>query len=307
MKKTKIKKRTMKKHFFINSFLIVAGLFTNAYASQDGDTKFEGGITQGWRKDALTGSITGPHGKPKKMLKSKYQGINVYDTRLLGKISKDGYFLSGMAGYGVVIDGKWRNFAYMRNPRLGNEKFEFLRSHGKVSGDYTFDSQILIGKDFALGEVLTIAPTVGYGYYKMDLKTKKIKARAFGVKTKFGKLKDRTSWFGPQVGAQAKLALSQSFRITGEYNYLFALQARRDMRVKGTKLNFKEKAHGFGHIGVVGAEYDLTKNLALKLEGELMKFVTNKGKITKPKKSHQRVHELERFAKEVRLSLMYKF
>jgi len=297
----------MKKYFFINSFLLITALFNYGYAEENGETKVEGEVTQGLRKDSLTTSFSGPHGKPKKMMKSKYKDINVYDTRVQGKVSNSGYFLRGMAGYGVVLNGKWQNSGYLRGPMTGNEKVEFARSHGKVKDDYTFDSQILFGKDFALGEVLSIAPTIGYGYYKMNLETKKLKSRIFGQSVKGGKLRDRSTWYGPQAGLQAKLALSESFRITAEYNYLFALQGRSNTHVKHTKYNFHKKAHGYGHIGVVGAELDLTKQIALKLEGELMKFATNKGKLTKPKHEHLRVHEIERIAKEVRLSLIYKF
>lgn len=303
----------MKKYFFINSFLLIIALFNYGYAEENGETKVEGEVTQGWRRDNLTWTIAGPNGKPKKVSKLKYKDINVYDTRIQGKVSQDGYFVRGMAGYGVIVNGKQQDSDYLRGRNTNHNKIEFSRSHSKVTGEYTFDSQILLGKDFALSPVLSIAPTIGYGYYKMNLKVKNLKySIPKGRKGMKGVVStEHATWFGPQAGLQAKLALSDCFRLTGEYNFLFPLKCHKHSYWKLRKMHFTQKTHGFGHIGVVGAEYDLTSQLALKVEGELMKFETNKGKLTKrtthPRKCNQKMREMERLAKEVRLSLIYKF
>lgn len=304
----------MKKYFFINSFLLITTIFGCGYAeeqatTQNDEPKFEGEVTQGWRKDSLTWAITGPHGKPKKISKLKYKDVNVYDTRLQGKVSQDGYFVRGMAGYGVIINGKEQDSDYERGRHTANMKIEHSRSHAKVTGDYTFDSQILIGKEFILSPAVTVAPTIGYGFYKLNLRAKKLKysipKHVPKKETKGMNCPERSTWFGPQAGLQAKISVSSSFRITGEYNFLFPLQCRKNSYWNLRKLHFRQKTHGYGHIGIVGAEYDLTNQLALKVEGELMKFST-KGKETKPK-WHVHVREMERLAKEVRLSLIYKF
>ncbi len=300
----------MKKYFFINSLLVMTAIFSCGYAEEQkdqDDVQVEAEVTQGWRKDSLKWAISGSHGKPKKISKLKYKDMNVYDTRIQGKVSRDGYFVRGMAGYGVIVNGKDQDSDYERGPHTRKMKVEHSRTHSKIKGDYTFDSQILVGKEFALSPVVSIAPTLGYGYYKLNLRSKDLKySIPKGEKGMKGlNATEKSTWHGPQVGLQGKIALSPAFRITGEYNFLFPLHCTKNSYWKLRKLHFRQKTHGTGHIGIVGAEYDITEQLVLKLEGELMKFST-KGKETKPK-WHIRVREMERLAKEVRLSLMYKF
>ncbi len=282
-----------KKIFFLSLFCLSS--YLSAEVNQNSDelqASFE--LSQGYRRDKLTYNLkTGPLTR----IKYKFKDVDVYTSRLGMTVRKDAYFLKGVAGYGNVYDGKYRI-----DTRGG--------SHGAahMTGDYTADFALSLGRDFSLGDGWSVAPTIGYGVYIQDFHTGRVKWNTFDmyghrVKLRRAKEKYKATWYSPQLGLNLRKAITNTLAAYADYSFLFPLSyhSKATHRLHYEQDNNAYKS--FGNIATVGLDWNFAKNWSLRPEFEFMKFYS------KGSKSFERLHfhKAVRTSSEYRLTLNYTF
>ncbi len=101
-------------------------------------------LSQGLRYEHVNFSISGIHGKPNILSELKFRHIEIYTTRLSSSVTKGGYYIKGMVCYGNIFNGKAVDDDYL----LNNRKGQYSHSMHKISGDYTADFVLNLGKHF---------------------------------------------------------------------------------------------------------------------------------------------------------------
>lgn len=301
-----------KKYLFTIGLLIASSQAFGDTPNSDIETKLE--LSQGYRRDHLTWNISGYKGHPNILSELKYKHINTYTSRLTGSVSKNNYFVKGMFGYGVITSGKNIDTDYLRD----NRKDKFSQSTSSVTGDYTIDSAIQAGYHFRPTSSLVLSPSIGYSIYTQKFRDKN--GYENFAKYPYGSKKNQklhglnstyhAKWYSSQIGLRADQKITDEISIFGEYTFLYPVKYRAKGYWNLRKLNFSqhgEASRSFGNIGLLGAEYKLTKNWSLKAEFELMYFRAkgkNRGDSTLTKSP---IREATRTALEGRLNLCYAF
>ncbi len=229
-------------------------------------------LTQGYRNDELKFKSSN-NGR-----KLKFKNVDTYTTRLGVMVQKDDLFMTGLAGYGNVYSGN--------------------KVHGrKVKGDYTADFAVNFGKNFAMENDWTVAPTVGYGVYIQDFHTKSHNGDRSKVKA---------TWYSPQIGVSVKKTFNEEWNAFLSYNFLYPLSAQVSSNTKssGTSRRQNQAYKSVGNIGSIGAEWTFAKNWSLKPEIEVMKFYSNGGNSSNGRHNKASV---DRSSVEYRIALNYMF
>lgn len=269
------------------------------------ETEFE--IKQGYRRDRLSWSVSGPEGHPNILSKLTFKHLDVYTTSLRGRASHEGYFVEGVVGYGRILSGTSRDSDYFED----NRHREFSRSRHDVTGDYTFDLWVKGGKNFILDSVWKVSPFVGYSYYVQKVRMrhgvlvqdeeKFPHSKIHGLNTTY-----KAKWFGPQVGMRIERAVSKQLSLNVEYAFLYPLDFEGRGNWNLRKLTFTQEAkasRSYGQIGHVGAKWTVDRHWSFSCEYELLSFIAKGG----DKDRVNPFRKAERHASQVRASIGYEF
>ncbi|MBS0636568.1 MAG: hypothetical protein JSS12_03575 [Verrucomicrobia bacterium] len=278
---------------------------------------FDVALSQGYKRERLDFSISGPHGKPNILSELIFKHIDVYVTRLSASCTKDDYFIKGGAAYGVICHGSATDDDYFSNNRKG----KFSHSTLDIKGDYTADLVLRVGKMFHEIYGCTISPQIGYGGYYQKLRLKNGKGWMLHPFSSSGKDKFsieglnstfKSWWYGPQLGCEVKKAFTKT--ISGYVSYFLVYPLKYDakghwnLREKGWQdFDLHNKTtKSFGNIAGAGVDWTLCKDWTLKLEYEFMKFYSRGGHQSVGK-HHTKLHRAHLTSNEVRLTAAYAF
>lgn len=300
----------------LHKSLLFLGLFfaTTLTAEQ---AKIDVELSQGYRRDKLDFSISGPNGRPNIISELTFKHIDIYVTALRAELTKDGYFLQGMAAYGLVCHGKAIDDDYLFNDRKG----QFSHSTHDIPGEYTIDFAARFGKHFACVNDVIVSPHVGYSTYVQKLRFRHGDGWVMHPLSRSGKQSQKihglnstykSNWYGPELGCACKKALTKKICLTANYTLLFPLKydgkgywnlrAKHDQHFDLSNKSSKS----FGNILALGAEWTLTPDWTLKAEYEFMKFYA-KGGHMKVGKYRVPMNKAHLTSNEVRLVLGYIF
>jgi len=300
--------------FFAGFLLLTVPVFAQTQTQSDLKTTVE--LSQGYLRDNLKITVSRP-GNPEKG-KDQFKDVNVYTTRLGFKIEKCDIFLKGYAGYGNVCDGKFQSTEHFSGRTWFGGRFEdHIKKKSHLTGNYTADFVLNLGKNFHLPHGWSVAPQIGYGVYIEKFKTSQGREHTIG-KDEFGKHHHSrrgtredidATWYSPQIGLQAKKTFTETLSAMACYQFLFPLNydAKGHHNIKNprkTKYDQENKAYkSFGNIASLGLEWKFLKGWSLKPEIELMKFYAKGG----DSNHHFRLRKATRSAFEARLVLGYSF
>lgn len=275
-------------------------------------------VTQGYREDKLTWSVSGKHHKPNILSELSFNDVRIYQTRIAAKFTMNGYFLRLQGGYGDIHSGHIRDSDYGKD----NRRDEFSRSKSKITGSHTLDAKIAWGVNTKPLDQLRISPLLGYMWNVDKFRFKHgVQTRLFGVKI-HEKIHDlhstyKSRWDAPFIGLGAGYDPIKNLSIYGEYDFLFALRnsARGfwNLRNDGHGMHFDQhskRSKGYGHIAIGGVGYEFFENYLLKLEYQFSWFEAKGGKTTGREHHHhfdQPYHKAKLISQEVRLCLDYAF
>lgn len=267
------------------------------------DSSFEAQVSQGYKKEHLSWSISGPHGKPNVVSELKYNKLKVYTTGLMFKATNEDSFAKLRLSYGNVYSGHCTDSDYL----LSNKKGLFSKSHMKLPGSYTFDTSLLIGKNFHYSAV-TVAPQFGYMFSQQKLHMKHgvqtVWPDAHSHRIRHGHMKIhglnssyKARWDGPFIGIDGKWNVNKKVSIFAEYNYLFLLQyhgtgfwnLRQKTDHKGNFNQHSKRHKGNGHMLAVGGNVGLTEQLGLTALVRSVHMTAKGGKDTIHTRSHGKV------------------
>lgn len=296
------------------SLFLACALFSSVYADT---VKTDVELSQGYRREKLDFSVAGPQHHPNVLSELKFKDVDVYVTRLAVTLSKNDYFLKGIASYGIVYDGTTTDKDYL----LDNRKGQFLHSKHDITGDYTADFIVRLGKHFTFDNSFVVSPHIGYGTYLQKLRFKHgydqwvhPATGKHGPKHKMHNLNStyRATWYSPQVGIDLKKKICKNVVIFAQYSFLYPLKydakGHWNLRTDGSgHFDLSNKAlKSFGHDASIGAEWEFTENWSIKAEYELMKFYTKDGHVH-IHKYHQPMNKAHLSSSEVRLTVGYAF
>jgi len=277
-------------------------------------------VSQGYRRDTLKWSISGPKGHPNILSELDYKHMDVYMTDLRAKLSYNDYFIDLKGAYGNIYDGSMRDSDYLRDDR----KDEFSRSKGDITGDYTVDATFRFGRNFLIGDTVHIAPMVGYGYYEQKIRVQNGRQSfAFDIFTgeKVSRHKKihhlnstyKAEWQSPQLGLLVDKKVSSAVDVFLQYFFLYPLKYKAhghwNLREDSMRhFTHKDKeSKSFGHIATVGAKYALSSRWHLLGEFEYMRFYAKDGHVYVHGHKVTPFRKADRNASEIRLSLGYSF
>ena len=275
-------------------------------------------ITQGYRQDKLTWSVSGKHHKPNILSELQFKDVRIYQTRIAAKFTMNDYFLRMQAGYGDIHSGHIRDSDYGKDDRRG----EFSRSRSKITGSHTLDAKLSWGLNIKPVSYLRVSPLLGYMWNLDKFRFKHgTQTRLFGEKfhEKIHGLHStyKSRWDAPFIGVGAGYDPLKDLSIYGEYNFLFALRnsARGfwNLRNEGRGMHFDQhskRSKGYGHIAIGGIGYEFFENYILKVEYQYSWFQAKGGKIHGHEGHHsfrQPFHKAKLTSQEVRLCLDYAF
>jgi hypothetical protein len=291
---------------------------TKAKVQYDTGARGEFEITQGYRHDHLSWSLSGHKKKPNILSELTFKDMHIYQTRFGAKFTMNDYFLRGQIGYGDLGTGRVQDSDYARNDR----KAEFSRAKAKITGSYTFDWKVTFGKKFAMCENTSITPFIGYFWNRDKLSFKhgrqtrlfghKINEKIHGLHSKF-----RSDWDAPLVGLQAQYDVSKQLNFYGEYDFLFCVRNKGhafwNLRNNhhGMHASMQSKrSKGFGHIGMLGTAYEFAKNFVVRAEVQYT-WLESKGGKSHAHEHHMKItqpfHRSKLMSSEARLCLDYNF
>lgn len=297
------------------SFFLLGMFFSTVLCAEQAKVDVE--LSQGYRRDKLDFSISGPHGKPNVLSELTFKHIDIYSTGIRAQLTKDDYFLQAMAAYGVVCRGKAVDDDYLFNNRKG----QFSHSTHDIPGEYTTDLAVRFGKNFACAKDAVVSPHVGYSLYVQKLRFRHGEGWVMHPFSRKGKQSYKvhdlnstykSNWYGPELGIAYKKALSSKVRLSAHYTMIYPLKYDgkghwnlRSKRDRHFDLNNKS-SKSFGNILGAGLEWMLTPRWQLKAEYEFMKFYAKDGHM---KVSGHRVpmHKAHLTSNEIRLVLGYIF
>lgn len=297
------------------SFLLLGLVFSTTLVAEQATIDVE--LSQGYRRDKLDFSISGPHGKPNVISELTFKHIDIYVTGLRAKLTKDDYFLQGMVAYGIVCHGKAIDDDYLFNNRKG----QFSHSTHDIPGEYTTDVALRFGKNFTCANDVVVSPHVGYSAYVQKLRFRHGEGWVMHPLSRKGKSSYtihglnstyKSSWYGPELGVACKKALTSKIDLRVSYTLLFPLKydgkGHWNLRSKHDRhfdLNNKS-SKSFGNIVGAGVEWTLTPYWVLKAEYEFMKFYA-KGGHMKVGSHRVPMNKAHLTSNEVRLVLGYAF
>lgn len=295
----------------LNGSALVSEAVSNSYTNKETGNGIDVEISQGYRRDKLKWSISGPHGKPNIGSETTYSNLHIYQTRFTSQFKASDYFAKLQFGYGYVINGRGRDSDYGRNDRMN----EFSRVRSKVRNSHIWDTTLRAGKDFRLSETCTVSPLVGYMWEVDSLRTKHGKQTYWPLqRVKHLNSAYKARWDAPFIGVRASLMAATAVQIYAEYDFLFRLYYHANGHRNLLHLKFREhskRSKGFGQMGQVGVAYTLFNNCFLKLEYALSELSAKGGMHTW--KRHQRstlrqhFHKARQTSSEVRLCFDYAF
>ncbi len=292
-------------------------LSSQSYAENNGSYESTIELSQGYRRDRVDLKTSNKFLVRSSKIKDKFNSVDTYTSRLVYTLSKNEYFLEGMAGYGNVYDGKLHRSFYLRryDPFHRNRTSLYTYSASRnLSGDYTADFSLTFGKNFHFANGWSVAPTIGYGVYLQNFHTNRANGqfRTPGYYRRIlyrkGKEKYKASWYSPQIGLQFQKILTPSLNAYLEYYFLFPLSyySSSRLKIKRYHLDYDENNTPYkslGNICTLGFNWKFAKNWFLNPEFELMKFFA-KGVNSE---HYYNLKHARRTATEYRLVLGYNF
>jgi opacity protein-like surface antigen len=294
---------------------LLAFLFSTLFLNAEVDLE----VSQGYARDRLDVSVSGPKGTPNIQSEFKFNRIDVYASQLRLTYQKWDYYLQGIAGYGNVYGGHVSSASYTANDRKGEQSS--TRYH--ITGSYTADFSLTFGKHLRLPFQVTLTPHVGYGGYIQKFR---IRQRLHTISDPFtGEVLSTTRnvkhinsrykahWHSPQIGLDFEKAFNDQISVYAKYNFLFPLKyhATGHLIVESTDTDqaFHDNAKphkSFGNIAILGLEWNITDNCFVKAEYEFLDFIA-KGGHRKQSGTRQPLHRAHRLAQEICLVLGYSF
>lgn len=289
------------------------------------ESSFEAQVTQGYKKEHLSWSISGPHGKPNILSELKYKHIKVYTTGLMFNATSEDFFAKLRLSYGNVYSGRCTDSDYASS----NKKNLFSKSHMKIPGSYTFDTNLTIGKSFHYSQV-TLSPQAGYMFSQQKLRMKHGVATVWpnkwlqSVQHGHHKIHGLNStykarWDGPFIGINGKWNIHKKISLFAEYNYLFLVQyhgtgfwnLRQKTDIQGNFHQHSKRHKGNGHMAAVGANARLTERLGLSALVQSVYMNAKGGKdtihIRNKGKKHLPFHKAHLGSMEYSLGLNWQF
>ena len=292
--------------FYLSMFFISTELKADNQSASDLKTTVD--FSQGYRREKLNLKLKSKEAAGTIHTKTHFDDIDVYSSRLGITFTKHDYFLKTVLGYGYVYDGKFSTPSVTKNG-TSTERFNM---NSDVTGSYTADIALTVGKNFSCGNGWIIAPTIGYGVYMQDFHTNhgKMHYDDNGHKKHLKGLKHKlkTTWFTPQIGINIKKAITSTLSAHVDYALLYPLNYRAtgyyNTMFKGSRYQQNNKPYkSFGNIATLGLEWNFAPNWSLKPEIELMKFYSKGGD-----SSHRfDLQSVNRTATEFRIGLGYQF
>lgn len=252
-------------------------------------------VWQGYRRDKLTFTISGPRGRPNILSELSYKDIDVYMTNLSMKVSHNDYFMKLHGAYGDIYNGKVRDSDYLGD----NRTLEFSRSKHDITGDYTVDTSVYFGKTYRQ-KSLRISPMIGFGYYEQKLRMQHgeqqlpLNRKVHNVNSTY-----QTHWYGPQIGFGLAKKLLQNLNVYGNYVFLYPLTYHANGYWNLRDKHFSDKAKAqksSGNIVTIGTKYTAYKSLHAGIEYQFMKFYAKDGHC------YQNGHRTNLFREAIRTS-----
>lgn len=300
----------MKKIFYFLALCIASPLVA--------DSSLE--LSQGWRRDSLSFSISGPHKRPNVLSELHFKDIDVYMTHIWFKGAFDNLFFAIHGAYGEIVDGRVRDTDYLGN----NRTHRFSQSSHDIRGDYTLDANVLIGIEKRLKDPTYIfKPLVGYGFYEQKLRMKHgtidfqkdfhqgrsyHNEKVHGLNSTY-----RAKWFGPQLGAQLDKQVTTGLTAFIKYIFMYPLSYSGsgywNMRDKRDRY-FDDKANSyksFGNIATLGALFQTKDSWDIRAEYEAIGFFAKDGHVHHRGYISAPFRKAKRIAHEIRLTIGYKF
>ncbi|PHR83474.1 MAG: hypothetical protein COA59_11670 [Colwellia sp.] len=247
--------------------------------------KAESYIAMGYRRDDLDWSIAGPDGTPNILSELTWKDIEIATisagTTLL---FESNWLINVNLLFGSIYNGKNQDSDYLGD----NRTFEFSRSNNSGDKGSVLDISASTGYNWTvpLNEQSTypnidFRPQIGLSYYSQNLKvtdgnqTVSIPIPALDITLPstgpFPGLHSSydATWFGPWVGLKSRLNFTESFSLSASLEYHYA---KYDSTANWNLRNdfshpksFTQKAVGYGLIGDVKGEYQLSAQLAFIL------------------------------------------
>jgi len=261
-----------------------------------GEPQLDFALLQGYRHDRQDFTISGPAGSPDVLSELIFKDIDIYTTRLQGRVRKGRYFLEALGAYGHIFSGKVVDNDYCNSGRKGH----YCHSKHHITGEYTADYAARLGIDCR-----ALFFTVGYaGYYQ------KMRFKGGHGETDYSDLNStfRTKWYGPEWGVGAKKAIHKRVEASIFYRLIYPLcyhaKGHWNLREKGARgfslTNSSRKS--FGNTAGVAFEWNFFSHWKLGLQYQFMKCYAKSGhmQITEGRVPLKRAHLT---SNEVRLAI----
>lgn len=297
-------KRTL--GYFFTSLICMIPLSLSA--SEEVKAKVE--LGQGFRQDHLKWSVEGPHHKPNILSELDYKDMHVYLTTLKASLTNGTYIGMLELAYGDILSGKERDSDYNRD----NRHREFSRSVAKVSGDYTVDSAVRIGRLFPLSSGIIFTPSIGYGAFWQHLHVKDGKqiipyhGSIHHLNSTF-----KTRWSAPFIDLRMAIPLRPSLTLDAGYRFFYPVQYTGKGFWNLRSLHFTQKndvSKSFGQKADIAFRWACTDHLELGLGCGLASFIAKDGTVKSNErsfKSHTPLHRASRTCIDYLASLSYAF
>ncbi len=259
-------------------------------------------LFQGYRRERLDFTISGPHGRPNILSELLFKEIDVYVTRLGVGVVKDRYFFEGYGSYGYIFSGKVVDNDY----RFSHRRGQYSHSKHHITGDYTADYGFRLGRAWA-----SLRMSIGYVGYYQKLRFKG--GHGWVHNRDFDRLNStfRAKWYGPEWG----IGLNKSFTKVDAslyYRLLYPLcyhaNGHWNLREKGAR-HFTLKSastKSFGNIAGFSCGWSFFRNWKVFLEYEFMKFYAKDGHMH-IKVGNVPLNRAHLSSQEVRCTIGYQF
>ncbi len=303
----------MIKNLLLLPFFCICSLFTVTATAQQTTAHME--LSQGYKRDKLDFTVSGPHGKPNILSELIFKDIHIYATRLCAEVARKGYFVKGIAAYGKIVRGRAIDNDYL----FDNRKGQFSHSTHDITGEYTSDYALRVGKNIPCAQNVILSPYVGYSAHIQKLRFRHGKGWVMHPLSKRGRQSHevhglnstyKSNWYAPELGLAAKKPVTSAVDVLLSYTLLFPLKYDahgywnlRDKKARHFDLH-NSSSRSFGNIFTAGVEWRFTKSWAVKGEYEYMKFYA-KGGHQKVGKFRAPMHRAGLTSNEIRISLCF--
>ena len=290
----------------------IIAISSSLCASDEVTSKIE--VGQGFRNDSLKWSFSGPHGKPDIISELDYKHLHTYLTTLKASLSNETYIGEIDLAYGDIFSGTCRDSDYKKDHR----KAEFSRSRSSVSGDYSVDASVKIGRIFQLPQNMTLTPCLGYGSFWQNLRAKHgrqiIPRHAPKNYLKGLNSTYKARWSAPFADCLLSIPLTNTLTADLEYTFFYPVHFKGQGHWNLRHLHFTQtddSSKSFGQKGTAGLRWALSDRLELGALCSLSQFKAKGGHVQAKGRHHdhrrQPAHKMSRLCADYALTLSYAF